>query len=45
MGVQWQSSLVEENCGNASRLVNMDLFGTPMSNPLDAIENKAVEDK
>ena len=36
MGVQWHSSLVGENCGDSTRLVNMDTFGNPMANPLDA---------
>ena len=25
--------------------MNMDIYGTPMSNPLDAIEDKAEEDE
>ena len=37
-------SLVGENCGDSTRLVNMDTFGTPMANPLDEIEDKAEED-
>ena len=45
MGVQWNLSLVGENCGDSARLVNMDTFGTPMANLLDAIEDKAEEDK
>ena len=34
-----------ENYGETTRLVNMDTFGNPMSNPLDVIEDKAEEDK
>ena len=33
-----------ENCGDSTRLVNMDTFGQPMANPLEAIEDKAEED-
>ena len=33
-----------ENCVDSTRLVNMDTFGTPMANPLEAIEDKAEED-
>ena len=44
MGVQWHSSLVGENCGDSTRLVNMDTIGTPMANPLETIEDKAEED-
>ena len=32
MGVQWHSSLVGENCGDSTILVNMDTFGNPTSN-------------
>ena len=32
------------NCGDSTRFVNMDTFGTPMTNPLEAIEDKAEED-
>ena len=45
MGVQWHSSLVRENCSASTRLVNIDTFSNPMSSPLDAIEDKAEEDK
>ena len=45
MGVQWHSSLVGGNCGDSIRLVNTDTFRTPMTNPLDSIEDKAEEDK
>ena len=45
MGVQWHSSLVGKICGNSTSLVNMDTFGNPMPNPLDAIEDKTEEDK
>ena len=44
MGVQWHSSLVGENCGDSTILVNMDTFSDPMSNPLDVID-KAEEAK
>ena len=44
MGVQWHSSLVGENCGDSTRLVNMDTFSNPMANPLKAIEDEAEED-
>ena len=44
MGVQWHSSLVGENCGDSTRLVNMDTFGQPMTNPLETTEDKAEED-
>ena len=39
MGFQWNLSLVGENCGDSTRLVNVDTFGNPMPNPLDAIED------
>ena len=35
------SSLVGENCGDSTGLVT---FGTPMANPLEAIEAKAEEE-
>ena len=41
IGVQWHSSLFGENCGDSTRLVNMDTFGQPMAKPLEAIEDKA----
>ena len=44
VGVQWHSSLVGENCGDSTRLVNMDTFGQPMTNPLESTEDKAEED-
>ena len=44
MGVQCHSSFVGKNCGDSTRLVNMDTFGQPMANPLEAIEDKAEED-
>jgi len=44
MGFEWHSSLVGENYGDSTRLVNMDTFG-PISNPLDAIKDEAEEDK
>jgi len=43
MGVNCHSSLVGENCGDSTTLVNMDTFGTPMANPLETIEDKAEE--
>ena len=45
MGVQWHLLLVGKNCGDSTRLVNIDTFGTPMTNPLDSIEDKAEEHK
>ena len=44
MGVQWHSSLVGKNCGDSTRLVNMDAFGTSMANPLGAIEDETEEE-
>ena len=44
MGVQWNLSLVGENCGDSTRLVNMDTFGKHIANPLVAIKDKAEED-
>ena len=38
IGVQWYSSLVGENCGDSTKLVNMATFGNPMANPLEEIE-------
>ena len=35
MGVQWHSSLVGGNCGDSTRLVNMDTFGNPLSSGRD----------
>ena len=45
MGVQWHTSLVEEKCGDSVRMVNIDTFGTKLSNPLEWTEDKAEEDK
>ena len=44
MGIQWHSSLVGENCGDFTRFINMDSFGQPMTNPLEALEDKAEKD-
>ena len=41
MGVQWHTSLVGEQCGDSVRMVNIDTFGQPMTNPLEATEDKA----
>ena len=44
MRIQWYSSFLGENCDDSTRLVYMDTFGTPMANPLEAIEDNAEED-
>jgi hypothetical protein len=44
MGVQWHTSLVGEQCGDSVRMVNIDTFGTKLSNPLESAEDKAEED-
>ena len=44
MGVQWHTSLVKEQCGDSVRMVNIDTFGTKLSNPLESAEDKAEED-
>ena len=44
MGVQWHTSLVGEKCGDSVRMVNIDTFGQPMTNPLETTEDKAEED-
>ena len=44
MGFQWHTSLVGEQCGDSVRMVNIDTFGQPMTNPLEAVEDKADED-
>jgi len=44
MGVLWHTSLVEEQCGDCVRMVNIDTFGTKLSNPLESTEDKAEED-
>ena len=44
MGVRWHTSLVGEQCGDSVRMVNIDTFGTKLSNPLESTEDKAVED-
>ena len=43
MGVQWHTSLVGEQCGDSVR-INIDTFGTKLSNPLESTEDKAEED-
>ena len=44
MEVYWLSSLFWENCGDSTRLVNRDTFGTPISNPFDAEDDKFLDD-
>ena len=44
MGVQWNTSLVGEQCGDSVRMVNIDTFGTKLSNPLETTEDKAKDD-
>jgi len=44
MGVQWDTSLVGEQCGDSVRMVNIDTFGSKLSNPLESAEDKAEED-
>jgi len=41
MGVQKRTSLVSEQCGDSVRMVNIDTFGTKLSNPLESTEDKA----
>jgi len=45
MGLQWHTSLVGEQCGDSERMVNIDFFGTKLSNPLESAEDMAEEDK
>ena len=45
MGVQWHTSLVGEQCGDSVRMVNIDTFGTKLSNPLKSAVDKAEEAK
>ena len=45
MGVQWHTSLVGEQCGDSVPMVNIDTFGTKLSNSLESTEDKAEEDK
>ena len=44
MGVQWNTSLIGEQCGDSIIMDNIDTFGTKLSNPLECTEDKAVED-
>ena len=43
MVFQCHTSLVGEKCGDSVRMVNIDTFGTRLSNPLDSAEDIARE--
>jgi len=42
IGVQWHTSLAGVYCEDTVRLVNIDTFGTKLSNPLDSTVNIEV---
>jgi hypothetical protein len=44
MGVQWHNDLVGDHRREVVRIVNIDTFGQVVANPLEYVEDEAVED-